>query len=86
MKTMIDFLMLRPVFTTRALRAVWYVYLIATLLRLAHFAGFSSVGGADPRYYTSLISPVLFALADLVLVRIFLEIALQFINKRPAKK
>lgn len=88
MKILIEFLSLRPVFTWSALHGIWYLYLIATVLQLGQYAillfstGQVYSEGLSPHYYISLLPPFLFALAQLALVRIFLEMALQFIEKR----
>jgi len=88
MKTLIDFLSLRPLFTRSALLGIWYLYLAATLLQLGQYAilivGTGQVysTGLSPHYYVSLLPPILFALLHLALVRIFLEMALQFIETR----
>jgi len=88
MNTVIEFLSMRPVFTRSALQGIWYLYLTATVLQLAQDTTFLvSPGqlypqGLAPHYYISLLAPILFALAHLALVRIFLEMALQFIAKR----
>ncbi len=88
MKILIEFLSLRPVFTRCALHAIWYVYLVATVLQLAQYVmilvSTSQVysQGLISHYSISLLPPFLFALAHLALVRIFLEMALQFIDKR----
>jgi hypothetical protein len=88
MQILIEFLSLRPVFTRKALHGIWYAYLLATLVHLGQFVPFvystraNYPAGLSPIYYLGLISPVLFALANLVLVRIFLEIALHFVEKR----
>ena len=88
MKTLIEFLSLRPVFTRSALQGIWYLYLAATVLQLGQYVvllystGQAYSAGLSPHYYVSLLPPMLFALAHLALVRIFLEMALQFIEKR----
>jgi hypothetical protein len=87
MKILIEFLSLRPVFTRSALHGIWVVYLVATVLQLGQYAMllFSTgqvYSSLSPHYYISLLPPVLFALAHVALVRIFLEMALQFIDKR----
>jgi hypothetical protein len=84
MKLVMDVLLLRPVFTRCAILAVWYAYLIATLIQIVQFVGFSfaAAGNVSALYHLSLLPPVLFLLIHLALVRIFLEIALQFIDKR----
>jgi hypothetical protein len=64
------------------------VYLIATVIQLGQYVmilvstGQVYSGGLSPHYYISLLPPFLFALAHLALVRIFLEMASQFIEKR----
>ena len=88
MRILIDFLSLRPVFTRSMLLGIWYLYLVATVLQLGQYAmllvstGQIYSQGLSPHYYISLLPPFLFALAHLALVRIFLEMALQFIEKR----
>ena len=82
MKILIEFLSLRPIFTRHGLQAIWWAYLLATLIQLGLFASFSfsAIGSASPGYHLSLVPPVLFALAHLALVRIFLEMALKFLT------
>jgi hypothetical protein len=84
MKLVIDFLLLRPVFTRRAIEAIWYLYLAATLIQVVQYVGFSfaAVGNVSAVYHLTLLPPILFAVAHVVLVRIFLEMALQFVEKR----
>jgi hypothetical protein len=87
MKFLIEFLSLRPIFTRRCLYAIWYGYLLATVVHLGQFAPIiyttgTNFGGINPIYYLGLISPLLFSLANLLLVRIFLEMALHFIETR----
>jgi hypothetical protein len=88
MQILIEFLSLRPVFTRKALYGIWYFYLLATVLQLGQYVAilFSTreiySAGLSPHYYVSLVPPLLFAVAHLALVRIFLEMALQFIDKR----
>src|ERR1035437_3296314 len=88
MQILIEFLSLRPVFTRKALYGIWYFYLLATGLQLGQYVAilFSTreiySAGLSPHYYVSLVPPLLFAVAHLALVRIFLEMALQFIDKR----
>lgn len=89
MQDLIEFVMLRPVFTRRTIHLIWYGYLFATLAYLIHYAvlfgsAFQS-NWAGSIYYLGLISPILYTLAHLALVRIFLEMALQFIEKRMLK-
>jgi uncharacterized membrane protein len=81
MRILIDFLSLRPVWTRRGLEIIWYAYLVATLIQIGLFVGFiySAVGAVGGSYHLSLIAPILFALAHLTLVRIFLELALRFL-------
>ncbi len=88
MKILIEFLTLRPVFTRSALRIVWYVYLAATLLQIAQYVivqmGTVAMSrGVSPFVFVSLLPPLFLSLAQLTLVRIFLEIAMQFIEKKP---
>jgi hypothetical protein len=88
MQIVIEFLSLRPVFTRKALYGIWYFYLLATVVHLGQFVpiiyqtGMNYSAGLSPIHYLGLISPFLFALANLALVRIFLEMALHFIEKR----
>jgi len=85
MRILIDFLSLRPVWTRRGLEVIWYAYLVATLIQIGLFVGFiySGLGAVGGGYHLSLISPILFALAHLALVRIFLELAARvLINPR----
>ena len=88
MQILIEFLSLRPVFTRSALQVIWYVYLAATVLQLGQYSIFLFTtgqvysAGLSPHYYISLLPPILFALTHLALVRIFLEMALQFIETR----
>ena len=81
MKTLIDFLSLRPIWTRRGFEVVWYVYLVATLLHLGYEFNFLflknvTVSGA---YGFALIYSTMFALANLALVRILLELALKYL-------
>jgi len=83
MKLALDFLALRPVFTRCGIMAIWYGYLAVTLFQIIEFAGFSmSASGVSALYHLSLVAPILFSLLYVALVRLFLEIALQFIEKR----
>jgi hypothetical protein len=81
MKTLIDFLSLRPIWTRRGLEMVWYAYLLGTLLHLGWLFNFlfSANVTVSSGYGFSLIYSTLFALAQLALVRIFLELALKFL-------
>jgi len=91
MKLLLDFLLLRPLFTRSALFVVWYIYLAATILQLGQrMILLLTTRDVYPvtftlHYYISQIPPILFVLAYLALVRIFLEIALQFIENRTAQ-
>jgi hypothetical protein len=84
MKLALDFLSLRPVFTRCGILAIWYAYLIATLIQVVQYVGFSfaAVGNVSVLYHFSLVGPILFSLIHVALVRLFLEMALQFIEKR----
>jgi hypothetical protein len=87
MKMLIEFLSLRPVFTRNALVVIWYLYLVATVLHLFQYSALLFVTGKSYAslslyYYFTLLPPLLFALAHLALMRIFLEMAQQFIDKR----
>jgi hypothetical protein len=80
MKTLIDFLCLRPVWTRRGIEMVWYAFLLATLIELGFFFRFLLGGdAASGGYHLSLVYTILFALAHLALVRIFLEMALKYL-------
>lgn len=89
MQSFLDFLSLRLFVTRSVVSVVWYVYLAATVLQLGQYLIllFSvrdtySSSGVSPHYFVSMLPPILFGLAQLVLVRIFLEMAMQFIEKR----
>jgi hypothetical protein len=87
MKALLEFLSLRPMFTRKALLIIWYLYLAATVLHLLQYSALLFVTGQNysslsPYYYFTLLPPLLFAVAQLALVRIFLEMAQQFIDKR----
>jgi hypothetical protein len=81
MKTLIEFLSLRPMWTRRGLEVVWYAYLAATLLHLGYEFNFLFVKNVtvNGAYGFALIHSTLFALANLALVRIFLELALRYL-------
>ena len=85
MKLALDFLSLRPLFTRCSIRAIWYAYLAVTLFQIVEFAGFgfSAVGNVSAFYHLSLVAPILFSLLHLALIRLFPEMAMQFIEKRP---
>jgi len=84
------FLSLRPIWTRRGLEVVWYTYVLWTLTKwfilspLLPFHDYyvpllSPQFIGWPGYSLSLIHAVLFDLAALALVRIFLELALRFL-------
>ena len=81
MKTLIDFLSLRPIWTRRGFEVIWYAYLVATLIHLGWLFNFLFLTNVTVSigYGFSLIYAALFALAQLALVRIFLELALKFL-------
>ena len=81
MKTLKDFLSLRPIWTRRGFEVIWYAYLVATLLHLGWLFNFlfSANATVSSGYGFALIYSTLFALAQLALVRIFLELALKFL-------
>ncbi len=81
MKTLTDFLSLRPIWTRRGLEIVWYAYLAATLLRLGLEFNFLFLRNVtvSSGYGFSLIYSTLFAFANVALVRIFLELALKYV-------
>ena len=87
MKTVIEFLTLRPVWTRRGLEAVWYLYVAATLINLIFHVSFiyTAVGASHTLLWSLALETVsvLFALAQLALVRIFLEIALKLLFGAP---
>ncbi len=84
MKLALDFLSLRPVFTRCGIMAIWYAYLVVTLFQIVEYAGFSVMSsGVSALYHLSLVAPILFSLLHVALVRLFLEMAMQFIEKRP---
>jgi hypothetical protein len=87
MKMLIEFLSLRPVFTRSALLGIWYLYLVATALHILQYGDLlfgtgRAYASLSPFYYVTLLPPLLYALAQLALVRLFLEMAQQFIDKR----
>jgi len=84
MKTAIDFLSLRPVWTRRGLEIIWYGYVAATLIVvcLHVYFLFAAIGSGWTKI--SEIDSLLFGLAHLALVRIFLELALKFLVGTPA--
>jgi hypothetical protein len=83
MKLALDLFSLSPVFTRCGILAIWYAYLIVTLLQIVEYTGFSLMSsGVSALYHLSLVAPILFSLLHLALVRLFLEMALQFIEKR----
>jgi hypothetical protein len=84
MKAIVEFLSLRPIWTRRGLEAIWYVCLGATVIQLGYlvnlmyFLAASTVGG----FHLSLIQStysILFTLVHLAIVRMFLEMALNFL-------
>jgi hypothetical protein len=81
MKPIIDFLSLRHVWTQRSIEVVWYGYVVATLLHLVWLFNFlySPNVTVSNGYGFSLIYSTLFALLQLALVRIFLDLALKFL-------
>ena len=86
MDSLIAFITLRrPILTARAIRWVWYVYLVASLIRLEKYFGYLLIGGKNLGYYWSMAHTILFTLAYLLLVRIFLEIALRFVEKQSSE-
>jgi hypothetical protein len=81
MTLLVDFLSLRPIWTRRGLEVIWYAYLAATLLHLAH--GFSFLfdrsSSTNVAFGFSFFYSTLFALLNLAFVRIFLELALKYL-------
>ena len=87
MKLLSEFLSLRPVFTRKALQGIWYLYIAATALYVLQYGALlfgtgQAYAALSPFYYVTLLPPLLYALAHLALVRLFLEMAQQFIDKR----
>lgn len=87
MKMLIEFLSLRPVFTRSALQGIWYLYIVATILYMLQYSALlfgtgQAYAALSAFYYITLLPPLLFALAHLALVRLFLEMAQQFIDRR----
>jgi hypothetical protein len=83
MKILVEFLSLRPIWTQRCLEIVWYVYFLATVLQLAFLISiaYPAMGNANVATYFSFALQIVHSLAILALVRIFLEIALNFLVK-----
>ena len=81
MNLIVNFISLRPVWTRRGLEAVWYAWVIATLLDLGWLFNFLYLPNVTVShgYGFSLIYSTLLALVRLALVRIFLEMALKFL-------
>jgi hypothetical protein len=86
MKILVEFLSLRPIWTQRCLEIVWYVYFLATVLQLAFLISiaYPAMGNANVATYFSFALQIVHSLAILALVRIFLEIALNFLVKPTA--
>jgi hypothetical protein len=86
MKVLSDFFSLRPIWTRRCLEIVWLIYCLATLIQLALLAVFAypAIGNANFATYLSFALQIVHALALLLLVRIFLEIALRVLIKDEA--
>jgi hypothetical protein len=76
MKSLTDFKLSRIV-TRRGLAVVWYCYVLVTLVQLLPFIflGASGLGKAGLTYTLTFLSPIFSGVAQLVLVRIFLEMA-----------
>jgi hypothetical protein len=91
MKFIIDFLLLRPMFTRSGLFIVWYIYLAATILALGQYLFLFLTTRqfySAPlilHYYIPLLVPLVIALAQLALMRLLLEVALEFIDKRSVR-
>jgi hypothetical protein len=86
MKMLVEFLSLRPVWTRRGLEITWYVYFLATVIQLAFLISiaYPAIGNANVAVYFSFALQIVHSLALLALVRIFLEIALNFLVKPTA--
>ena len=83
MKTLIDFLTLRPMWTRRGIEVVWLIYLLATLIQLGFHLQFtySAIGASvSLGVYMSFAYSTLFLLSHLALVRIILEMAIKFLR------
>jgi len=79
MKAAIDFLSLRPVWTRRGLEIIWYGYVLATLIIVYLRADFLLAAIGPVWGKIAEIDSLLFALLQLALVRIVLELALKFL-------
>jgi hypothetical protein len=80
-------------FTPVMLRVIWCAYLAGALfnlilvwsLTISAASTFPPGGGVNVKYLVSLIPTTVFELAKLGLVRLFLEMAAQFIAQRRAE-
>ncbi len=84
MNGLIDWLRLHPVLTQRGIRVGWYLYLLGAIIQLASYLSFSfnAPVGYDLRYYVVTGGPLIRIVADVIMVRIFLEIALRYLFPR----
>jgi hypothetical protein len=85
MNVLIDFLRLHPVFTQRGIRAAWYLYLLGATAELVTYLGFSlfaTPAGFGLRHYFLVGEQLVRIVANVILVRIFLEIALRYLFPR----
>jgi|SRR5215207_7113932 len=87
---LIAILSLRPTVTRSILLVIWYLYLVATVIQLGQFIwlSISVLGRADAggNYHLSLLPPVLFGLAHLALVRVFLEAVSRLLADLPVAR
>jgi hypothetical protein len=87
MEALLTLLSLRPIVTRSVLPVIWYLYLLATVIQLGQFNGLSIslIGRADTggNYHLSLLPPILFGLAHLALVRVFLEVISRLLTQSP---
>jgi hypothetical protein len=82
---LIDFLRLHPVFTQRGIRAAWYLYLLGATVKFVTFSTMNyrpSGIGIHLSYWILFLEPLLTTIAEVFLVRIFLEIALRYLFPR----
>lgn len=91
METIINFFTLRPAFTILGLKVAWYVYLLNVFVQLYVVIAGLSQAAAQRGFHLDLWSPasiplVLGAVAQLILVRVLLEVAAVIIAGSQATK
>lgn len=91
METIINFFTLRPAFTILGLKVAWYVYLLNIVVQLYVVIAGLSQAAAQRGLHLDLWSPasiplVLGAVAQLILVRVLLEVAAVIIAGSQATK